>query len=167
MLRICRNINGQATVEAAIMIPVIFLIILILIQPCLVLFDLIIMNSAAIETCRVLSTAASVDKNSLCEQYARRRLSAIPQQENFHYHKDGCSYQFEFVGDQNSSFVSVEITNEIKPLPLINIFVDAFGMLNANKCLAIKSKQELSLKPSWVFKNPDNENVDKWIGKWF
>ena len=93
MLKI-KDTKGQSTVEAAILIPVMFLLLLLLIQPGIILYDLCVMNAAASETCRVLSTSNDESITKICEPFARRRLSAIPQQENFHKHNGGCSYEF-------------------------------------------------------------------------
>ena len=58
--------RGQATVEAAFGIPIVFLLVLLLAQPGIVLYDRMVMASAASEACRLLATgegdeAACVD----------------------------------------------------------------------------------------------------------
>lgn len=148
MLDKFKNINAQATVEAAMMIPVIFLLILILVQPGIVFYDLVIMKSATAETCRVLATANDVEKNSLCEQFIRRRLGAIPQQDNFHVHSSGCSYEFNFEGSASSREVTVSAVNKIKVLPLINFFMEGLGMLDSDKCYSIKVSCTRQTQPS-------------------
>lgn len=139
--------EGQSTVEAAIMIPVIFLLLLLLIQPSLILYDLIIMKSAASDTCRVLATCNENEKYKVCDAYLRRRLSAIPQQNNFHKHDDKCSYDFELKGCQSSQTCSVTIKNKLEALPLIAFLSDIFGILNSEKCFEISATSELSTKP--------------------
>ncbi len=47
----CRE-DGQATVEAAFALPVLFLLVLLLVQPGIVLYDRMVMASAAAEGCR-------------------------------------------------------------------------------------------------------------------
>lgn len=152
--------DGQATVEAAIMIPTIFLLILLLIQPGIILYDLTIMNEAASETCRVLATSNDENKSKICEPFARRRLAAIPQQENFHNHNDGCSYEIIFEGEQSCEYVSVEIKNELTPLPFIGFLSDIFGLLNENKNFEIKAYAQQKIKPSWVKNSSAGLNPD-------
>lgn len=129
------------------MIPVIFVLLLLLLQPGIILYDIVIMNNACTETCRVLSTASSNEKDKLCDSFARRRLSAIPQQDNFHVHSSGCTYEIELEGDHSTPVNTVTIKNQIKPLPLIGFLTEIFGMLNQNKCFEIIVSSSLSLKP--------------------
>lgn len=161
-----KNNEAQATVEAAIMIPVIFLLLLLLIQPGIYLYDLCVMNEAASETCRVLSTASDSEKSKICEQFARRRLSAIPQQDNFHVHSDGCSYVIEYEGSQDSSVVSVTIKNQLKPLPLIGFLSGMLGLLNDEGCLQIEARASQVSRPTWVNSSPQGTNSEKWVGSW-
>lgn len=160
------NTCAQATVEAAIMIPVIFLLILLLIQPGIILYDLTVMNSAAAETCRVLSTSNDENISKICEPFARKRLSAIPQQENFHLHNNGCSYEFNFDGNQNSEVVSVSIKNQLQPLPLIAFLSDVMGLLNSNGCFEIEAQSQQTVRPSWVKNSSAGGNPDYWVGAW-
>lgn len=124
------------------------------------------MNSASAETCRILSTCNEIEKQKVCDAFARRRLSAIPQQDNFHYHSQGCSYEISLEGDQASSTDSVVIKNQLKPLPLIGFLSDIFGILNQNKCFEISSTATQKLKPDWVESSPQSSNPEKWVGQW-
>lgn len=166
MLSIWKDNKGQATVEAAIMIPAIFLLLLLLIQPGIYLYDLCVMNEAASETCRVLTTASDSEKSKICEPFARRRLSAIPQQDNFHVHSSGCSYEIEYVGSQGDNEVQVTIKNELKPLPLIGFLSDMFGLLNENNCFEVKAQSTQVSRPSWVTNSPQGKNPENWVGGW-
>ena len=47
---------GQTTVEAAFGLPIVFLLVLLLAQPGIVLYDRMVMASAASEACRLLAT---------------------------------------------------------------------------------------------------------------
>lgn len=148
------------------MIPVMFLLVLLLIQPGIYLYDLCIMNAAASETCRVLLTSNDEDKNKVCEPFARRRLSAIPQQDNFHLHSSGCSYKIDFEGNESSNELSVTIINQIKPLPIIGFFSGVFGLLNENGCFEICVKSSQELKPDWTNNSPQGNKAEKWVGTW-
>ena len=166
MLRVWRNTFAQATVEAAIMIPVIFLLLLLLIQPGIFLYDLCVMNQAASETCRVLLTASDAEKSKICEPFARRRLSSIPQQDNFHMHSDGCSYEINFEGSESSEEVCVYIKNQFKPLPLIGFLSNIFGLLNSDNCFQIEVKASQLAHPSWTNNSPQGIDPNDWVGKW-
>lgn len=163
-LIVCKK--AQATVEAAFMIPVIFLLLLLLLQPGIILYDFIVMNSAASETCRVLSTSNLNDKEKICEAFLRRRLSAIPQQDNFHVHSQGCTYEIVLEGDQCSNFNSVTIKNQLKPLPLIGFFSEILGILNKNKCFEIQCSSKQAIKPKWTENSPQTSNPENWVGAW-
>ena len=72
-----RGTRGQATVEAALLIPALLLGLVIAVQPGIVLFDRVVMESAAAEGCRVLETASAADEGEVVE-YVQRRLGAVP-----------------------------------------------------------------------------------------
>ena len=85
--------SGQATVEAAFLIPVLLVALLLLMQPGILLYDRLVMNAAASEACRLLATKtdAAGDMAESCEAFVRRRLGAVPPVSCFHVHEGGCS----------------------------------------------------------------------------
>ena len=86
-----RDARGQSTVEAAVALPVVFLLVLLLVQPGIVLYDRMVMAGAAAEGCRLLAT--SDGDAATCEEYVRRRLGAIPPFDVFHVHDSGCTWE--------------------------------------------------------------------------
>lgn len=76
MRRTCES--GQATVEAAFLLPVLFVWLLLLMQPGILLYDRLVMQAAASEGCRLLATktAAAGDMAESCEAFVRH-LSLI------------------------------------------------------------------------------------------
>ena len=64
-----RDARGQSTVEAAVALPVVFLLVLLLVQPGIVLYDRMVMAGAAAEGCRLLAT--SDGDAATCEEYVR------------------------------------------------------------------------------------------------
>ena len=54
-------LRGQSTVEGAFLIPVILLLLMLLIQPGILLYNRVVMQSAASEGCRLISTRSSGD----------------------------------------------------------------------------------------------------------
>ena len=78
-----RGTRGQATVEAALLIPALLLGLVIAAQPGIVLFDRVVMEAAAAEGCRALETASAADEGEVVE-YVQRRLGAVPAVSAFH-----------------------------------------------------------------------------------
>lgn len=146
-----RTESGQATVEAAFLIPILFVVVLMLIQPGIILYDRMVMNHAASEGCRMLATSTSSADSSpdRCEELIRRRLGAIPQQDLFHIHDGGCSYQISLSGGDSASQVEVGITNQIRLLPLFDVFGTLSGIAPDGR-FEIHVVQGIRTQPDWV-----------------
>ena len=114
--------SGQATVEAAFLLPVLFVGLLLLMQPGMLLYDRLVMQAAASEGCRLLATrtAAAGDMAESCEAFIRHRLGAVPPVSCFHVHEGACSWDIQLEGDERSDVVRVTIVNEVRPLPLLD-----------------------------------------------
>lgn len=153
---------GQATVEAAFAIPVLMLLMLLLLQPGIILYDRIVMSHAAAEGCRLLATAANVDFD-VCEDYIKRRLSAVPQVDQFHLHSSGCSYEIELAGVEESEVVSVRISTKLKPLPLLDAGMALVGMLDSSGALSVSVESSAQAQPTWVGSSSDGRDPGKWV----
>lgn len=160
--------RGQGTIEAAVVIPVLFLLMLMLLQPGIVLYDKLVMANAAAEGCRLLATATDVDggMHDSCEAFVRHRLAAIPQHDCFHVHGGSCSWVIELSGNESSDTVRVRIANEVKPLPLFDAGSRLLGIANANGNLVIEASAEMPTQPSWAFSSPAGSDPSSWIGAW-
>ncbi len=158
-----RTDSGQATVEAAFLIPVIFVVMMVLLQPGIILYDRMVMNHAAAEACRMLatSTGSADSSKERCEELIRRRLGAIPQQDLFHIHEGGCSYRIVLSGDDSSQVVQVEITNRIRPLPL-NILGPIAGA-SSDGSILIRVVQKAQAQPEWVSASSNGVSPDSWV----
>lgn len=157
--------KGQGTVEAAVVIPVAFLLLLLLVQPGIVLYDRLVMGNAAAEACRLLSTATG-DMGGSCEAFIRHRLAAVPQHDCFHVHEGGCSWVIECVGDESSEVVSVRIANELRPLPLFDAGAKLLGLTNANGNLEIEETVSMPTQPGWVASSELGMAPSAWVGAW-
>lgn len=161
-----RDKGGQATVEAAFALPVLMLMILLLVQPAIVLYDRMVMQAAAAEACRLLATAqvegATIER---CEDYVRRRLGSIPQQDCFHVHGGGCSWNIQMETASDSG-VSVRIENELKPLPLLDGASALLGLTNERGNLNIAVEASMPAQPGWVASSEAGESPSSWIGAW-
>ena len=160
--------RGQGTVEAAVTIPVLFVLMLLLLQPGIILYDHIVMGNAAAEGCRLLATAtdATGAMEGSCEAFIRHRLAAVPQHDCFHVHGGDCSWDIEMAGDETTQSVTVSISNEVKPLPLFDAGMGLLGMTNGNGHLVIRESVTMPTQPDWVASAPAGTSPANWIGAW-
>lgn len=160
-----RCVKGQASVEAAILIPIFFILLLILIQPGILLYNRMVMQSAAAEGCRLLATRTGVvgSTEEQCEKYILRRLGSIPPQDNFHVHNEGCSWEISLQGNETSMTVSVSITNTIRPLPLLGGLGQLLGFVDASGLVTQSVTVETSSQPDWVSKSVRGLDPGAWI----
>lgn len=166
MLR--RRESGQATVEAAFLLPVLFVGLLLLMQPGMLLYDRLVMQAAASEGCRLLATktAAAGDMAESCEAFIRHRLGAVPSVSCFHVHEGACSWDIRLEGDERSDVVRVTIVNEARPLPLIDAAGTLLGIVNGNGNLEVRVTAEQPTQPSWVRTSEAGSDPAGWIGVW-
>lgn len=159
---------GQSSVEAAIAIPVLFTLLLLLLQPAIVMYDRTIMMSAAAEGCRLLMTATSAqgDMGESCEAFIRHRLSAVPQHDCFHVHDGGCSWDIQLIGGEGSSSVTVRIGNEYRPLPLLDVAATLLGLTNERGNVEMSVESTLATQPAWVAGAPLGLDPANWPGAW-
>ena len=152
--------RGQATVEAALLLPVLALLVLMLVQPAIVLYDRMVMSCAAAEGCRLLSTLPSDDSARVLDAYVRRRLGAVPPVDVFHVH-DPCSWEVEAAGGEGSTQVAVTVRNTLRPLPLMRPVGAALGQLDGQGNLKIEVTVRMAARPGWASGSPS-----AWIGAW-
>ncbi len=158
-----RKSNGQATIEAAFALPILMLLVLLLLQPGIVLYDRIVMHGAAAEGCRLITTSADAG-SSVNEDFIRRRLSAVPQIDQFHVHSGGCTWQIEFTGNEASSEVGIKISTEVKPLPLLDFGMTLAGLVNARGNLVIEVEASAPTQPDWVAGASEGRDPSAWPG---
>lgn len=160
--------NGQSTVEAAVLVPMLFVSLLLLVQPGILLYDRVVMQGAAAEGCRLLATktAALGDMQPSCEAFIRHRLSAVPPSACFHVHDGGCTWNVKLAGDEGSKTVSVGLSTEVRPLPLFDVSGALLGMVNENGNFEISVSSEMPVQPDWVFDDGEGQHPAQWIGAW-
>lgn len=168
---VCRKtsrILGQASVEAAILIPILFILLLLLLQPSILLYDRIVMKNAAAEGCRLLATKTAVLSagKDPYEEYILARLSSIPEEDHFHVHKGGCSWEVSLLGDESSSVVSVRISHKVKPLPFIDVVSQGLGITDEAGLYEVAVEAEFVPKNDWVFSNEAGNNPGDWVKQW-
>ena len=165
---ITRDECGQGTVEAAVVIPVLFLLLLMLLQPGIILYDRIVMGSAAAEACRLLATSTDSfgSMSGSCEAFVRHRLAAVPSHRCFHVHDAGCSWDIQLVGGESSSSITVSIENELRPLPLFDAGAKLLGLTNTAGNLCIRESVTMPTQPAWAASSTLGMNVSSWPGGW-
>ena len=160
--------SGQATVEAAFLIPVLLVALLLLVQPGILLYDRLVMNAAASEACRLRATKtdAAGDMAESCEAFVRRRLGAVPPVSCFHVHEGGCSWEVRLEGDEGSDEVRVSIVNEARPLPLIGAGGALLGILNERGNFRIEVEARQRTQPEWIDSSSAGDDPSGWVGAW-
>lgn len=166
MMRVLRTQGGQATVEAAFLAPVLLGGVLLLVQPGILLYDRVVMQSAAAEGCRLLATSSDTEENGLCENYIRRRLGAIPSHDNFHVHDGGCTWEITLSGDETAEEVTVTIATAVRPLPLLDFAGKAFGLLDESGYLRIEVSASMPTQPAWALSAAPEGGPAEWVGAW-
>lgn len=164
-IRNLRCEQGQATIEAAFALPVLMLLMLLLLQPGFILYDRIVMCGAAAEGCRLLATSPSGSSN-ICDDYIRRRLSAIPEVDIFHVHKSGCTWDITLTGNEMADSVKVSIATEVKPMPFLDIGASLLGLTNSQGNLVVKVESEMQTQPDWVRSSTSGQAPSDWIKSW-
>lgn len=159
------DIQGQGTVEAAVVIPIVFIMILLLIQPGIVLYDYLVMQNAAAEGARLAATTSQSELSSSCSTFIRNRLSSIPQQELFHVHEGACSWDIVVTGGESTEVSEVRITNQLQPLPLFDAALSLLGATNDAGNLELTVSFSQQNQPQWVASSVSGTPVD-WVKAW-
>lgn len=163
-----RGTRGQATVEAALLIPVVFLLLLLLIQPGIILYDRMVMRAAAAEGCRMLATRTDAlgSANAACEAFVLRRLGSIPPHDLFHRHAGGCTWEVEMQGGETTSQVSVTIRNTVQLLPVVGSGALLLGVSGSSEGYVIEVTESLPTQPGWVAEGEAGLDPGRWVAQW-
>ena len=158
-----RDQRGQSTIEAACMLPLLLVGVLLLVQPGIVLYDRMIMSEAAAEGCRVLATCPA-EQTQTCRDFILRRLGPIPPSDLFHVHGEVCSWEIALDGSDSSTCVSVGITNKVRPLPLMGVGAGFLDLVDEQGFLTISVTYSLPTQPSWVSADQWEQGPSGWVG---
>lgn len=156
--------RGQSTVEAAVALPVVFLLVLLLVQPGIVLYDRMVMAGAAAEGCRLLAT--SDGDASLCEEYVLRRLGAVPPLDIFHVHGFGCTWEVNCEGGGAADVARVTVRTELRPLPLLDGGAVLLGLVNERGNLVVEVTAAAPTRAAWAQDSLAGSNVNERVGEW-
>lgn len=149
--------SGQSTIEAAVLLPVLFALFGLLLQPALLLYDRCIMNAAAAEGCRLLATNTS-DETSV-RAFVERRLDAIPKVAVFHMDED---WNITWSSEQSGA-ASMCIVNHVEPLPLFGIVAGLANDIDENGAIEQRVEASCASVPEWA---RSDYAPASWIGAW-
>ena len=151
---------------AALLIPVLFLLLLVLTEPAILLYNRVVMANAAAEGCRLLATRDSFLTEGGCIEYIERRLGAIPAVKVFHVGSGSggsgsSSWDVRCEGSEDSSTVQVTIVNHLEPLPLLGWGTALAGLQGADGLLQQTVTAQAQSRPAWVSGSPR-----EWVSQW-
>lgn len=156
--------HAQATVECAFLIPAMLLLLMLLIQPGILLYNYMVMKGAAAEGCRLLITKTDeLAGQDVYEASIRRHLGSIPQQENFHVHNAGCSWEITLEGNEITSEVCVGIKNQVKLLPFFDFAAQSLGLTNESGNFVQSVEIRQAARSTWVQNSEDGTNPKDWV----
>lgn len=158
------NNKGQATVEAAVTLPILMLLTLLLLQPGILLYDRLIMSSAAAEGCRLLAT--NEGEADEIDSFLRRRLGAVPEQDNFHVHSTGCTWDIQYSGGGASDRARVTLRTEVRPIPLIGAGSSLLGLVNARGNFVVEVTCEAPTRAVWAQESLGGVSPHEAAGAW-
>lgn len=136
---------GQGTVEAALLLPVVMVVLALLAQPACLLYTRAVMWEAAGEAARVASTAGDMD---VCEDYARRRLRAVPEVSPFHV---GGTEDWQVSASRSSDGrdVEVAIAGHARPLPLLGNLLGVMAEHDGSG-IVLRARVRERIRPDWL-----------------
>lgn len=136
---------GQATVEAAALLPATMLVFALMLQPVCLAYTRAVMRSAAAECARAAGTAYG-GRLAACRELALRRLGAVPEVALFHV---GGSSDWKVDVSVSGGLAHVGITGHARPLPLMGALAALAGQRDATGVvLAVDLTEEV--RPSWL-----------------
>lgn len=149
------KVAGQSSVEAALLLPILLFIVVLLAQPLCLLYTRAHMASAAAEALRVNATTQDATEVT---SFIQRRLSAIPKLDIFHTGGPD-DWQIEVQGSA-TKHGSISITGHVKPFPVFYLFVSLAGLTD-HEGLKLTVTTSSDVQPSWL-----EGNYAQWQELW-
>lgn len=157
---VAREEVGQASVEAAALLPVAMLLLAMLLQPAFVLYTRAVMQQAAAEGVRVLATRepGGFVSEEACRSYVLRRLASVPNAPAFHVGGDD-GWEIGLAGDASSG-VAVEVVGRVRPLPVVGVVASAFGETDGDD-VVLRVRATGGARPGWL-----EGGYEEWTSVW-
>lgn len=151
--------TGQATVEAAVLVPVLGVLVALMVEPCCVLYTRTVMHEAAAEAVRVAATAPEDDLEDVVSSYVKRRLTAVPEVPLFHAGGTD-DWQVSVTRSEGGAYVEVGVTGHVRPLPIAGVAFSALGDVDEVGVVVEASARE-QVRPEWL-----EGDYESWIKVW-
>lgn len=151
---------GQATVEAAFVLPVLFALFGMLLQPAVLLYDRCVMGAAAAETCRLAATQSCSAEAT--EAFTLRRLATLPAVDLFH--TQGCAWDVDVEAGEGAGSASVRISGHVSVLPLLGLTAATMTEEAGDGCAVLSCEARSQLQPSWL--QEVEGSPSEWISTW-
>ncbi len=145
--------DGQSSVEAALLLPSLLVVVALLVQPACLLYTRCVMTSAANEAVRMLATTTNEDEVTA---FVKRRLAAVPEASVFH---SGGADDWVVEVEQGDEAI-VAVTGHVKPLPLMGFITATLGTTDDLGVLLSVTAKGMSHQ-DWV-----EGSYDDWTDLW-
>lgn len=159
-----RDARGQSTAEAAVALPVVFLLVLLLVQP----------GHRAVRPhghgrCGGRGLPASGDERRRCGDLRGVRappLGGDPALDVFHVHDSGCTWEVRCEGGGAADVARVTVRTEVRPLPLLDGGATLLGMVNERGNLVVEVTATAPTRASWAQESLNGASVNGKAGEW-
>ena len=155
MTRLWGDLRGQMSVEAALLLPTVLLLVAFLVQPACVLYTRSAMASTAAELARVMATARCSEDE--VRAFALRRLASVPKLSIFH---EGGDEDWEVEASEDGGRAVIRIAGRVRPLPVLGVLASAFGE-TSGECVVLRVEATEDVRADWV-----GGAYEDWIGMW-
>lgn len=144
----------------AVLLPTFLLLLLLTLQPACILYTRGVMESAAAETARLMTTAQ--DESDLSYQaFAQRRLAAVPNVDIFHA-GGAAAWDIELTRSEASGgAVAVTIRGYVTPLPVLGAFASTLGTTNVYGDVELEVSVAYDGRPGWL-----EGDYESWTAMW-
>lgn len=139
------DMRGQTTVEAAVLLPTLMLLLALLVQPVCLCYTRMVMCHVAAETLRVLGTARD---EGTAARFALRRLRAVPEASLFHVGGER-DWDVAVTHEDGGRAVDATISGHARPLPFFGLLALAFSERDAYG-IVLRVQVRADVRPSWV-----------------
>ena len=142
------------------LLPAFLTLVLLALQPACLLYTRAVMESAAVQTARLLATGGELDEE-VCRAFALRRLGAVPDMSIFH---EGGPLSWEVdlgVPAGPSGDARVVIEGAVRPLPVLGAFAAAVGDVDASGDIRVRVEVSRRAGPTWL-----EGDYDAWVSAW-
>lgn len=150
---------AQSAVEAAFLLPTFLLLVLLALQPVCLLYTRAVMESAAAETARLMTTS-ELEGDEALEEFARRRLAAVPNVSIFHA-GGPLSWDIDLGRASAGGVSTVTIAGDVKPLPVLGAFARHMGMSRGGDAVELRVEVSYRSRPKWL-----EGDYASWIAAW-